>query len=126
VHGDQLVVELGKHDAARGIQLTEPASDDRYWLTGIGELPPEDNGEREANQEKAEAGQRVLQADDFVIQREDVFSEQNRSDSIESRHGRKVLGRPVSYDACRRGARAERAGAYSLHAEFPGATNSLR
>jgi hypothetical protein len=78
VHGDQLVVELGKHDATRRIQFTEPASDNRYGLARIGELPPKEHGKREANQEKEQAGQRVLQADDFVIERKNVFSEQNR------------------------------------------------
>lgn len=71
VHADQRVVELGKHHAARRVQLTEPASDHRYGLTGIGELPPKENCEREANQEKDEAGQRVLEADDLLIRREE-------------------------------------------------------
>ena len=70
--------------------------------------------------------QRVMQTNHLVIEREDVFSEQTRADSIESRHGRKVLGRPVSYDACRRGERAERARADQIHAEFSSATDTLR
>ena len=114
--------------AANSGWTSYPASADHgNGLARIGELPAEEDREGEANQQEDETCQRVLQADDFVIEREDVFSEQNRLDSIESRHGRKVPGRSVSsYDTCRRGDGADRARADPLHAQLSGATNSLR
>ena len=40
---------------------------------GIGQLPPHEHHQREAEQEEEKAGDRVLDADHLVVEREDVL-----------------------------------------------------
>ncbi len=51
----------------------QPA-DERNGPARIGELPPHQHHQAEAEEQEKEAGYRVLDPDDFVILREDVFA----------------------------------------------------
>ncbi len=65
VHRAELVVELRKDDAARCVRLAQPSADDGNRLAGIRELPPDDQDERKTDEQKYQARQRVLKADDL-------------------------------------------------------------
>ena len=73
VHRPELVVELGEHDAHRRAILPEPLADQRNRLARIGELPPHDHHQREAEEQEQQPGHGVLDADDFVVDRKDVL-----------------------------------------------------
>ena len=73
MHGAELVVELGQHDAAGRVGGAEQPADERNRPARVGQLPPHQHHQAEAEEQEEEAGDRVLNADDFVIVREDVF-----------------------------------------------------
>jgi hypothetical protein len=76
VHGAELVVELGQHDAARGVGRAEQAADERHGRPRVGELPPDDDDQRESDQQEKKAGEPVQKADHLVIGRIEVPEEQ--------------------------------------------------
>jgi hypothetical protein len=78
VHRSELVVKLGKHDAARGVRRTEPVADERNRRAWIGQLIPHEHHEREAKKQKQQARNRILDADYFVILRKDVLSPESQ------------------------------------------------
>ena len=67
-----------KHDAARRLVNAEPVADERNRPARICQLKPHDHHQREAKQEKQEAGNRVLEPDHFVIEREHVLSPESQ------------------------------------------------
>src|SRR6185295_15810219 len=69
VHRAELCVELRQHDAAGRVGLTEQSADDWNRMTWERELPADQQDEQEAEQEKNEAREEVLQADNFVVGR---------------------------------------------------------
>ena len=73
VHRAELVVELRQHDAARRLVGAEQAADQRNRRARIGQLLPHQHHQREAEEQEQQAGDRVLDADDLVIDREDVL-----------------------------------------------------
>ena len=74
MHRAKLVVTLGQHDAGRCQRGGEQVADERDGPARIGQLPPHQHHQAEAEQQEEEAGYRVLNPDDFVILREDVFA----------------------------------------------------
>ena len=74
VHRAELVVELRQHDAARRLVRAEPVADHRNRMAGIGQLKPHQHHQAEAEQQKQEAGDRVLHADHLVVQGEHVLA----------------------------------------------------
>ncbi len=78
VHGAELVVELRQHDSARRVCRAEPAANHRDGLTRVGKLPPHHRHQQKTEQQEHQAGDRVLDADDLVVDRKDVFPEKAR------------------------------------------------
>ena len=74
VHRAELVVELRQHDAARRLVRAEPAADDRNRVARIGQLKPHQHHQAEAEEEKQEAGDGVLNADDLVVHGKHVLA----------------------------------------------------
>ena len=74
VHRAELVVELGQHDAAGHARLAEEAADDRQRRAGVGELKAHQHHQREAEEQEQQAGDRVLDPDRLVVDREDVLA----------------------------------------------------
>ena len=52
VHGAQLVVELGQHDSARHPSIAEESTDKRKWFARIGQLPPHQQHQAEAEEQE--------------------------------------------------------------------------
>jgi hypothetical protein len=73
VHRAKLVVELRQHDAAGRVGGAEQRADHRNRRARVGELIPHEHHQRETEEKKEQAGDRVLNSDDLVIQREDVL-----------------------------------------------------
>ena len=74
VHRPELVVELGEHRPARHARLAEDAAEQRQRRARIGELPPHEHHQRKAEEEEQQAGDGVLDADDLVVDGEDVLT----------------------------------------------------
>jgi hypothetical protein len=72
VHRAELVVELGEHRPARHARLAEQRPEQRQRAARVGELPAHQHHQREAEEQEQQAGDRVLDADDLVVGREDV------------------------------------------------------
>ena len=78
MHGTELVVELRQHDAAGRALIPQPPTDERHRRAWVGQLPPHDHHETEAEQEEEQPGHGVLDADDLVVHGEDVGSQEPR------------------------------------------------
>jgi hypothetical protein len=96
VHRAKLVVELGKHDAARSVGLAEIGTDNRNGLAGIRQLPPHQRHQAETEEEKEEAGDAVLDADHLMVLGEDVLLPEPELVFVLVRHVSRM--RPVRAD----------------------------
>jgi hypothetical protein len=73
VHRSERVVNLRRHRST-GKEIREQFSKDGDRMIGIGKLPAHDHHEREAEEQKAQRGQTVLNSDHLVIDGENVLS----------------------------------------------------
>ena len=71
VHRAELVVELRQHDAARRVRHAQQVADERDRLARIGQLPPHQHHQAETEEQEQQRRDRVLDPDDFVVDRED-------------------------------------------------------
>src|SRR5207237_9112586 len=103
VHGAELVVELRGHHSAGHRRLAEKLAEHRQRLPGIGELPAHHHHQTEAEEEKDQRGDRVLDADDLVVDREEVLAPERQLvvAVIGVRMPVAVAGRGVVFDAHR-------------------------
>ena len=74
MHRAQLVVELRQHDAARSLVGTEPRPKQRNRPARVRQLKAHQHHQTEPEQQKEQAGDRVLDTDHFVIDRKDVLA----------------------------------------------------
>ena len=88
VHRAELVVELRQHDPARGLVLTEQVADERNRRARIGQLPPHDHHQAEAEEQEEQGGDRVLDPDHLVVDGEDVLPPETQLVDARARHGR--------------------------------------
>jgi hypothetical protein len=68
VHGPELVVELGEHDAVRRVRLAEQAAQDGDWRHRVRELVPQHHHQREAEEQEQQRCDGILDADDLVVE----------------------------------------------------------
>ncbi len=87
VHRPELVVELREHRPARHARLAEDPAEQRQRGARVGELPAHEHHQRKAEEEKQQAGDRVLDADDLVVGGEDVLAPEaeSRRDGLRAR-----------------------------------------
>ncbi len=77
VHGAELVVELRQHHAARHPRLPEQAPEERQRASRVRQLPPHQHHQAEAEEQEQQPGDRVLDPDRLVVEREDVLPEES-------------------------------------------------
>jgi hypothetical protein len=73
VHGAELVVELGQHDAARRVRRAEQASNDRDRLHRERELPAHQRHQGESEEQEQQRRHRVLNPDNLMVLGENVL-----------------------------------------------------
>jgi hypothetical protein len=81
VHGAKGVVEVRRdHPFGRGAaeQPGQQRSHHGHWLARMGDLPAHHQHQAEAEQQKTQGGQTVLNADDLVVRGEDVCAPETR------------------------------------------------
>ncbi len=81
VHRAERIVKVGRHDAiGRQVaqQHLQQRANKRNRLARMRDLPAHHQHQAKTKQQKAERGEAVLQADDFVVRRKNVFAPEAR------------------------------------------------
>jgi energy-coupling factor transporter ATP-binding protein EcfA2 len=97
VHRPELVVELGEHRPARHPRFAEERADERQRRARVGELPAHQHHQAEAEKQEQQAGDAVLDADDLVVDREDVLAPEAQFFVVGVVRGVRRLGRDGSW-----------------------------
>jgi hypothetical protein len=76
VHRPELVVEVREHRPAGHASLAEDPAEQRQRGARVGELPAHEHHQRKAEEEEQQAGDGVLDADDLVVDGENVLAQE--------------------------------------------------